>query len=164
MTLIKFGVNMKIKMDTIGTIIISTIILIIYFSVGTSDAKELTSFIIIGEKFSEVKQFFSDNYTITETAGKRITYSFLGENANLTQFATKNDIIEVVEVYNVYEKASDALKLYADLSIMMVATEKYKLLRAYNTTMEFIKGDVVVRIEQIPTIYGWLVKFTAYVQ
>ena len=124
----------------------------------------MTSFIIIGEKFSEIKESFSENYTITESAGQRITYSFLGNHGNLTQFATKNDIIEVVEVYNVYEKQDDALILYTDLSILMITQEKYTMLRAYNSTLEFIKGDVVVRIEQIPTIYGFLVKFTAYIQ
>jgi len=46
----------------------------------------------------------------------------------------------------------------------MVTQEKYSMLRAYNSTLEFIKGDVVVRIEQIPTIYGFLVKFTAFIQ
>jgi len=75
---------MKITIDTIGTILIAIIIAFIYFSIGTSDAKNLTSFIVIGEKFSEIKTLFSENYTITESAGKRITYSFLGNHGNLT--------------------------------------------------------------------------------
>lgn len=155
---------MKTKIDTWGTILIAIIIAVIYFSIGTSDAKEITSFIIIGEKFSEIKDSFSENYTITESAGQRITYSFLGNNGNLTQFATKNDIIEIVEVYNIYENQDDALTLYTELSVMMITQEKYNMLRAYNSTLEFIKGDVVVRVEQIPTIYGFLIKFTAYIQ
>jgi len=148
---------------TCGSVITIIIGIVLYFSFE-SNAKDLNTFLLVGDKFSDWQSEFSDSYVKTNTAGDRITYSFLNDKNNLTQFAVKDDIIEVVEVYNVFTDEGDALELYTDLSIHMVTKEKCHLLRAYNSTIEFEKANVIVRIEQIPTIYGQMIKFTSYLK
>ena len=91
----------------VGTVFVA---IILYF-VFDSNAKDTNSFILIGSKFSEFKTQLNDNYTTTESAEGRITYSFLGENNNLTLIAVKDDIIEVIEVYNVFNNPVDAFDL-----------------------------------------------------
>jgi hypothetical protein len=145
-------------------IAIAFIIFAIIYSMFDSNAKDNNSFILIGTKFSEFKTQLNDNYTTTETAEGRITYSFLGRNDNLTLIAVKDDIIEVIEVYNVFDNSDDAYDLFEDLVVRLTIDGDCKLLRAYNSTMEFTRGNILIRVDQIPVHYGWLVKFTAYEQ
>ena len=138
------------------------IISFIFILVSDSFTADVESFLIVGKKFSEVKKDFSDNYVTTESAGGRITHSFLGKYNNLTRFAVKNDIIEVVEVFNVFEDENDALNLFETLAMYLTIDEKCKLVRGYNSTLEFSKKDMFIRIEAIPSNYGHLIKFTVY--
>ena len=84
------------------------------------------------------------------------------ENKSLIQFAVKNDTIEVIEIYNIFNNIQDAFDLYEDLVLYTSVVDGCKLLRAYNTTMEFVKDDIIIRIEQMPMHYGWVVKYTSF--
>lgn len=133
----------------------------VYFSLSIN-ANGMDSFSLIGTKYSDIQYDLGDNYTETETSEGRTTYSFLKKGNNLTQFAVKDDIIEVIEIYKVFYNAEEALITYTDFVLYTSAINRCKLLRAYNSTMEFIKDDIIIRIEQLPTNYGWLVKYTAF--
>ena len=151
------------KMKIIYSIIIVVIVTIAYFSLS-SNAKDMNAISLIGTKYSEIQDDLGDGYTKTKTAGDRITYSFLRGNNTLIQFAVKDDIIEVIEVYTVFDRAEDAVDFYTDLAVRTVAIDKCKLFRAYNMTMEFVTGNIIIRVEQLPTNYGWLVKYIALVR
>lgn len=151
---------MKIFYGSIGVIVC---LVILYFTIP-SNAHDFDSFLIVGEKFSEMREHFSDDYVASESAQGRITYSYMSNSNNLTQFAVKNDIIEVVEVYNVFTSVADAMILFEGFSIYLVAIERCRLYKSYNTTMEFIKDGIFLRVEQLPTNYGHVIKFTSYKQ
>lgn len=146
-----------------GSLVVFIITAVLYFSF-TSNAKDFDSFLVVGQKFSELKEYFSDNYAVTKSAQDRLTYTFIGKNDNITRFAVKDDIIEVVEVFNVFTNKEQSLALYEALAIYLVADEKCHLIRGYNTTLEFSKGNIFVRLEMLPSQYGELVKFTSYIQ
>jgi len=137
-----------------------SLILLVFIVFLTGDSFAIDSFLIVGKKFSEVKEDFSDNYEMTKTAGDRITYSFLGKSNNLTRFAVKNDIIEVVEVFNVFESEEDAINLFETLANYLIVDEKCSFVMGYNSTLEFSKKNMLIRIEHIPSNYGYLIKFT----
>jgi len=138
----------------------SLILFVSIIFILTGDSFAIDTFLIVGKKFSEVKEDFSDDYEMTESAGGRITYSFLGKSKNLTRFAVKDDIIEVVEVFNLLESEEEALSLFETLSLYLVVDEKCKVVRGYNSTLEFSKKNMTVRVEHIPSMYGYLIKFT----
>lgn len=148
-----------------GILAAIAIIVVAYFILFPTDlgAKDINTSILVGQKFSEL-QGLSLVYFKSKSAGDRLTYTYYLENKNFVQIAVKDDIIEVVEVYNVCSSPGESINLFTELSIYFTVDEKCHLLRAYNTTMEFSKGNVIIRIEQIPIEAGWLVKYTAFAQ
>jgi len=137
------------------------ILIILLFAITPYCDDEM--FILVGTKFSDIKGKLHETYITTESSQDRITYSFIGDRNNLTQIAVKNDIIEVIEVYNVFDDENDALKLFTDLCVYL-ATEKHKISIAYNSTIEFTKNNITTRVEQLPSQYGWLIKYTSYME
>jgi hypothetical protein len=123
----------------------------------------MNSYIWVGKKFSDIQPYLNENYTTSKSSGDRITYSFYGRNNSHADIAVKNDTIDVVEVYNIFDNNTKALDTFESLVVSLTIDEKCKLSRAYNSTMEFMKDNILIRVEQIPSNYGWIVKFTAYI-
>jgi len=149
---------------TIAVLLAMSIYAIIYSAFDNDSIEDINSYILIGTKFSDLQPDLSETYTTSKSAGGRITYSFDGRGNSHADIAVKNDTIEVMEVYNVFSDNMKSLNMFEGLVISLTVDEKCKLTRAYNSTFEFTKNGILIRVEQIPTKYGWIVKFTAYKQ